>query len=380
LRGIQNAMPRLDEGMASAEKFMDEGREWVSGPFSERLAKLDRDLQDDSYTGPIHDADRAMDQFDQWTADLEADVTDVAPTVNPRLDKFASDVAGATDDMRGARADMKDALVRARARIDEVDPYLDEAADDIAAIADPQHERPGRLSKLINDPKLADDVESFTETGVAFTESLAKFKNVIGFRMEVNLIAVQPRYYVTAEIAARADSFYYIEMEKGFWGDVPEPTLDDLAGNPQWTRRTTIREHLRFTAQWGKRFGRYSLRAGVKESMFGAGVDGAFGDGRLKLSADVMESSYAKTPRIKLAAAFAVYRTLYIIGGVDDALVEGAYLPIAPWPATADVPIQFQELHYGRDFFLGLSLNFTDTDMDRLLFVYGGLLGALISH
>jgi hypothetical protein len=169
-------------------------------------------------------------------------------------------------------------------------------------------------------------------------------------------------------------------MEKGHWGDVPEPILDDLAGQPQWTRRSTIREHLRFTAQWGKRFGPLSLRAGVKESMFGVGVDAAFGDGRLKLSADVMESSYAKTPRVKLAAAFAVYRTLYILGGIDDALVAGANLPIEPWPADADVPIQFQELHYGRDFFLGLSLNFTDTDMDRLLFVYGGLLGALISH
>ncbi len=44
------------------------------------------------------------------------------------------------------------------------------------------------------------------------------------------------------------------------------------------------------------------------------------------------------------------------------------------------MPIQFDELRYGRDYFLGLSLHFTDTDLNRMLFLYGGLLGALISR
>jgi phospholipid/cholesterol/gamma-HCH transport system substrate-binding protein len=380
LRGIQNAMPRMDEGMAAAEAFMDEGREWVSGPFSERLAQLDRDLQGDLITGPMRDAERAADDLDRWTADLEADVTDVAPTLNRRMDDFAADVAGTTGDLRDGKAEVKDALGGARARIDEVDPYLDDAADTIAALANPEHERAGSLSKMLHDPELADDLTDISAAGASFTGSLAKFKNVIGFRGEVNILARQPRYYVTAEVAARADSFYYVEMEKGHWGDVPEPHLDDATGSATWTRRTQIVEHLRFTAQWGKRFGPLAVRAGIKESMFGVGVDGGFGNGRLKLSLDVMESSYDRVPRVKLAAALAVFRTLYVIGGIDDALVEGAYLPIQPWPAGADEPIQFRELHYGRDFFLGLTLNFTDTDMDRLLFVYGGLLGAILSR
>jgi hypothetical protein len=203
---------------------------------------------------------------------------------------------------------------------------------------------------------------------------------VIGFRGEVNILARQPRYYITAELASGPDNFYYIELEKGHWGDVPEPRLDDATGTATWTRRTIIEEKLRFTAQWGKRLGPVAIRAGVKESMFGVGVDGVLGKGRLKLSLDAMESSFDRSPRIKVAAALAVFRTLYIVGGIDDVLVEGANLPIQPWPAADDVPIQFEELHYGRDFFLGLSLNFTDADMDRLLFVYGGILGALIGR
>lgn len=378
LRGIQNAMPRIDEGLSSAEAFVDEGREWVSGPFRERVERLDRELAGDLISGPLRDAERAADDLDRWTAGVAADVAAVAPTANRRLDDVAAAVAGATDDLRGARADVRDALGGARARIDEVDPFLDDAGDTIAALADPRHERAGTLAKMIHDPELADDVTDVTEAAADFTRSVARFRNVIGFRTELNVLAREPRYYVTAEVAARADTFYYIELEKGHWGDVPEPRLDDATGTATWTRRTSIVENLRITAQWGKRFGPISLRAGVKESMFGAGIDGVLGDGRLKLSLDVMESSFDRVPRVKLAAAFAVFRTLYIVGGVDDALVESATLPIQPWPDTADVPVQFQELHYGRDFFLGLSLNFTDSDMDRLLFVYGGILGALI--
>ena len=51
-----------------------------------------------------------------------------------------------------------------------------------------------------------------------------------------------------------------------------------------------------------------------------------------------------------------------------------------PWPASEDVPIQFQELHYGRDFFLGLNLTFNDHDVNRTLLLYGGLIGAILGR
>ncbi len=377
LRGIQNAMPRLDEGMASAEAFMDEGREWVAGPFAARIAQLDRDLSDDAIGGPLRDAVQTADRLDRWTADLATDVAGLAPTTNRRLDDFANDIASVTGDLREARTDVTDGLGEARARIDEVDPFLEDTADDLLALADPGRERPGTLHRLIHDPELADDLADTTESIASFTNSISKFKNVIGFRMEVNVVARQPRYYVSVEIAARPDQFYLVELEKGHWGDVPEPAISDETGDATWTRRAIIREKLRLTAQWGKRFGTVAVRAGIKDSMFGAGIDATLMGGQLKLSGDVMESSFDRTPRVKLAAAMAVYRTLYVVGGIDDALVAGATLPIAP---SADEPIQFTELHYGRDVFLGLHLNFTDTDMERLLYVYGGLLGALLTQ
>ncbi len=379
LRGISNAMPRLDERVASAEAFFAEGRQWVAGPFHERVVALDRALDPDAVGRPLRDVDRALDDFDRRLAEVEAEVGGLAPTAGRRLAGWAADVAAVAADLRTARADVASGLGGVRDQLDRVDPFLADAVDVVAAL-DGRGERPGRLAGLIEDGELADDLADVAAGGATFTDSLDRLRTVIGFRIENNLLAVQPRFYVIAEIASRADQFYLVELEKGPWGDVPAPRLEDQAGSPTWTRQTLVRERLRFTAQWGKRFGPVSLRIGLKESMFGAGVDGLLAGGRLKLSLDAIESSFERVPRVKLAAALAVYRTLYVVGGVDDALTPGGDLPIAPWPATADVPIQFDELRYGRDYFLGLSLHFTDTDLNRMLFLYGGLLGALISR
>lgn len=380
LRGIQNAMPRIDQGMASAEAFVAEGRQWISGPFAEQLAAIDRDLAAGRYTDPLRELDDGATRLDAWTAELELDLADITPTINDRLDDAAADTAAFRDDLRTSRGDVTEAAAAARAHIDEVDPYLDDAADAVATLSNPKHERAGTLSRLIHDPELADDITETTEGIAAFTGSTDRLRTTLGFRTELHVLARQPRFYVTAEIAARADSFYLVELEKGYTGDVPEPSLVDETGSPTWDRRTRIRERIRFTAQWGHRFGPVALRAGIKESMFGVGVDAAFGDGRLTLSTDVIESSFSRVPRVKLAAAFALYRTLYVVGGVEDALTEGQTLPIMPWPDGEDVPVQFRELHHGRDFFLGLNLTFTDQDVNRTLLLYGGLIGAILGR
>ena len=107
----------------------------------------------------------------------------------------------------------------------------------------------------------------------------------------------------------------------------------------------------------------------------GAGVDALLLDGRLKLSADLY-GSFRATPRLKVAGALAVFRSIFVLAGVDDALNEPVYLPIAPGNATA--PRTFDEVRYGRDYFVGTMLQFTDEDISILLRVYGALLVGLL--
>jgi hypothetical protein len=79
---------------------------------------------------------------------------------------------------------------------------------------------------------------------------------------------------------------------------------------------------------------------------------------------------------VKLTGAYAVFRSFYIIAGVDDVLNPHSELPIIY--GNSPVPHGFQTLHYGRDYFAGFELHWTDEDISTLLRIYGALLVGLL--
>lgn len=378
MRSIDQAIPKFNQQLGSADQFLHEAREWVSGPFHRRVTDLDQQLAAGAIARPLRRVEGYTADFDRWTAELAATVGRELPRFERGLREWPGAIAAVTGDLRGAHTDLSQALGSARQGMDELDPYIDDAGDWIAELTEAPEQRRGRLAEMIHDPKLADDVESATESVKALTSTINQLKTVIGFRAEQNFFSGLPRFYVTAEVAGRADQFYLIEAEKGPTGDNPAVALTDVPGSNRYVWTSTVSERLRFTAQWGRRFGPLSLRVGVKESQFGAGADFLVNRGRLKLSVDAMESSFDRAPRVKVAAALAVFRSLYVLAGVDDAFTDGGYLPIQPWNEQLQ-PVQFEELRYGRDYFLGFELRIHDADINRLLLIYGGLLATMLS-
>jgi hypothetical protein len=99
-------------------------------------------------------------------------------------------------------------------------------------------------------------------------------------------------------------------------------------------------------------------------------------EGRLKLSADAY-GSFTSVPRVKLTGALAVFRSIYILAGVDDALNTPGYLNVVS--GNPGAPQVLDKVRYGRDYFAGASLQFTDEDIAVLLRVYGAILvGSLL--
>ncbi len=379
MRSIERSLPRLDDSTAAADAFLEEGREWVSGDFGTRMVDLDRRLAAGAIATPLQRLARQTARFDEWTANSAATVAEAAPRIGRRLRSLPGEVDAVTADLRTARADVGEALGTARARVDEVDPYLDDANELLADLGGaPSNGRQGTLARMINDPSIAETIDDTTVALEGSTGTLDRLKTTLGFRVELNFISRQPRFYVTAELAARNDQFYLVEAEKGPTGDNPQVSLTEIPDSTEFARTTFIPERLRFTAQWGRRFGRFALRLGIKESNFGAGGDFLVGRGRLKLSVDAMESSFSHPPRIKLTAALAVFRSLYILGGIDDVLTRGDYLPVQPW-ANETHPTQFEEARYGRDYYLGFELRIHDNDINRLLMIYGGLIATMLA-
>jgi hypothetical protein len=83
----------------------------------------------------------------------------------------------------------------------------------------------------------------------------------------------------------------------------------------------------------------------------------------------VFDASFDRSPRVKLTAAFELFRHLYVLGGVDELLNKPDTLQI--FKGTSEVPIQFDTFRFGRDYFFGGMLRFNDEDLAALLTVGG---------
>src|SRR5262249_40361169 len=156
---------------------------------------------------------------------------------------------------------------------------------------------------------------------------------------------------------------------------LPHDQLSDAANEAAYLRRQEIHDNLRFTAQFGKQLGLVSVRGGIKDSTFGFGADALLLEGPLQLSADVY-GAFQATPRLKLPGALQVFRFAHVLAGIDDALNDPGYLPVVT--GSPGAPTRFDQVRYGRDYFVGTVLQFTDEDLTVLLRVYGALLIGLL--
>jgi phospholipid/cholesterol/gamma-HCH transport system substrate-binding protein len=258
-----------------------------------------------------------------------------------------------------------------RGKLDKLDGVIDSSQSIVKKI----DEDKGTLGRLVNDPAIADNVESITEDAKGFLGTLFGLKAYVGLRSEFNFGSRLARHYVSVELHTRPDKFYLIELEKGPRGGYPEVTLtNDSTTGMDWVKQTIIHDEIRFTFQFAKRFDWLTLRYGIKESTGGVGADAdvRWYQHNLRLSADVFDATFDKLPRVKLTAAVEMFRHLYILGGIDELLNSPDELQIVT--GADDVPIQFETFKFGRDFFLGGMLRFNDEDLAALLTVGGSAL------
>ncbi|MBA3501186.1 MAG: hypothetical protein H0T65_12485, partial [Deltaproteobacteria bacterium] len=272
-----------------------------------------------------------------------------------------------------AKKELTDTGTALRAKLDKLDGVI----ANTESITDKIDDDKGTLGRLVNDPTIADNVEQITEDAKGFLGTLFGLKTYVGLRSEYNVISSLARHYISVELHTRPDKYYLIEIEKGPRGNYPEVTLvhDPTVDPDNWIRKSVIHDSIRFTFQFAKRFGDVTLRYGLKESTGGIGVDYdlIMGGRALKLQADVFDATFDDLPRVKLAAAFEVFRHFYILGGVDELLNSPETLQIIK--GTAGVPVQFDTFHYGRDYFFGAMLRFNDEDLAALLTVGGSAVG-----
>ncbi|HUS28379.1 MAG TPA: MlaD family protein, partial [Kofleriaceae bacterium] len=368
---IEATLPRVDTVLESVHDLSEDVRRIVNGPMKNVADRVDGLVQKQAQTveSIIERADRMMANVEQLTKDVRAITADADPKVAKILADLEQASAEAKDLVATAKQELKDTGDAVRGKLDKLDGVMT-ASESIAKKID---EDKGTLGRLVNDPAIADNVESITEDAKGFLGTLFGLKAYVGLRSEWNFRAGLARHYVSVELHTRPDKFYLVELEKGPRGNYPDVSLvfDPTVDPNNWIKKTVIEDKIRFTFQFAKRFGWLTLRYGIKESTGGIGADAdiPWMNRNIRLSADVFDATFDKYPRAKLTAAMEVFKHVYVLGGVDELLNDSQTLPIIA--GNSEVPVQFEEFRFGRDYFLGGMLRFTDEDLAALLTVGG---------
>lgn len=372
---MEQTLPNVDRVLESVRDLSEDVRRIVNGPLQSVATRVDGLVQREAGTVAdiIERADRSMQRIEQITIDLRA----ITKGADPRIERILKNLDDASGEAKDLVATAKSELTQTgealRGKLDKLDGVI----DNTESITRKIDEDRGTLGRLVNDPAIADNVEQITDDAKGFLGTLFGLKAYVGLRSEFNVMARLARHYVSIELHTRPDKYYLIELEKGPRGAYPDVSLtfDPTVDPNNWIRKTVIEDKIRFTFQFAKRFSWLTLRYGIKESTGGVGADADFNwyDRNLKLSMDVFDASFDQYPRLKVTAAFEVFRHVYLLGGIDEALNAPDEFTIVT--GDSDVPIQFDKFRFGRDYFAGAMLRFNDEDLAALLTVGGSAIG-----
>jgi phospholipid/cholesterol/gamma-HCH transport system substrate-binding protein len=368
LHDISEALPGTARKAEVGVDWAEDWRAQVNGPWREVLGDADRKTERlhermHRRLGAINDTLKRGENID-W---------DAQKAIGARIDRAQEMTEFARDNLRKGRKWLAENGPDLRKNVDEADFDWSPYSDPIRRV----DEGEGTLGRLLNDTSTYDDTVETVDGIGNFVRSLTNWRMRVGLRSEYLFAAGTGRAYVTLRANRGPGRYYYIELETSGRGGAPRATLSYDPAVDQWRRDLEIPNRFRFTFQWAKRLGNFGLRYGIKESTFGAALDGYFFDDRLEVSADVFEFGTRDYPRVKLTAALQLFGKLYILAGLDDVLNPGVNYDIEP--IAGDTPQTLRSLYYGRDYFLGATLRFDDQDLVKLMLIGGRALSGLNS-
>jgi len=230
-----------------------------------------------------------------------------------------------------------------------------EHADSISGRMDRGEGTLGRLSK---DDALINEVQGVVEGVGEIVEPISRLQAVVGLRSDYNFLANTIKSYVSLRLQPREDKYYLIELINDPRGKTTFTQTDVDTTNPNEpahyrTITTSTTDAFRFSIQFARRLGPVTGRFGIKESTGGVGLDLHLLQNRFEVTNDLFGFGEEIKPRYRLFIGYEFIHKLWLLGGVDH-----IFLPNR------------------RDYFLGLELRFTDSDLKGILPFSGGLTSA----
>jgi len=305
----------LDISFALRESFRDEeGRNRLARIF-DNLDHMAKDLK--VLIGENkQNVDNIFSNFKTLSADLQNTLPETVDKLNAlteKLDLFMED--------------NRDSLGISINNFKDLTEELKESVNTMNRILKAVEEQEGTIGKLIYDDtahdKLTSTLESAEETVKKAENMAAKFSGIgyaFGVRSEYFKEDEDLKNFFGFELrpSDRGDFllFEIVDDNVGRYRDIQGRRFID--GREEDFGYAAKEEDVTFSAQYGRRFGRFSLRGGMIESELGGAVGMNFWDDRLYVDFQGFDLARDGGPHLKFSSHLTVYRNFFVSVGVDD--------------------------------------------------------------
>ena len=313
--------------------------------------------------------ERLLGRMDEIAAKVQGVTTSEADDVKVALHNVREitegikGLVGTTQgQVSGAGEDSRSSLQKLQSSVNALDKSLGHVEKITGKVADGE----GTVGHLVNDDTLAKNLDSITDDASGFVHGITRLQTIVGLRGEYNYLASTVKTYLSVSLMPAADKFYLIEVVDDPRGYATATTVQGISstvpGGSYSNSYITTTQALRLTFQFGKRWGPFVARFGIKESTGGLGADLYLFDDRVYLQTDLFDFRSNVYPRFAVRGYLSLYkRYVYLMGGVDD---------LFNYVRTQGTAGGFF------DVFMGVQVIFNDQDL-RSLLLFGG--GSIIS-
>lgn len=250
----------------------------------------------------------------------------------PRLTAQMNDLLATVDAVLAEnRGDLKESL----ANIRQVSGSMQQSVDNLNAISGQIASGEGTLGKLVYEDNAHDslvDALDSVEAGVTTLSDTIGRINELDFRFGLEgTYFSDPQEYRTAlkvDIDPGEQKFYHVELVDTPGGELKSrtevitTTFPDGTSETQTIQTDVTEDDFTYSAQFGFRFDRIDLRAGLFESSGGGAVDYYALDRDLRVSLEAFDFSRPDDlePRLRLSTRWQFHPNMYLVGGYDDLL------------------------------------------------------------
>jgi len=280
-----------------------------------------------------------------FTADFRVNARVILGDARAIVRNVKAIVGDNTKNVQSGFEGIKGAVGRLQAALDKLDGTLVHTR----SIAKKIDKGKGTLGQLVNDGRLAKNVNNLVEESGNFVKQLTRLQTVVGMRSDFYSNRGTVRNALELRLKPKPDKYYTLSL------------IDDPRGRTRYRETVTntsdsnldpvIREsetltedRFRLSLQFAKRFWFATGRIGIIENSGGLGIDTHLLNDALEISTDIFAFDANISPRMRVFATYNFFSHLYLFAGIDEV-----------WNDEV------------RDVFIGFGLRFNDEDLKAIL-------------